>query len=232
VLFAHVKASNLRRTVRVKSSKQSTSAGFSLNELLIVVAIILVVAGMSLPSISRVIDNARLKSASQQLASLYQQARIRSTQDNTYYELLSTAPGVRPAQVCIDLDGDGACGATEPQIQLPLQVTLSNVGLPVVLDQATLGFSPIGVEGSVMYNQRDLMVPGLAWNSRGLPCQRTTTTSPCANLTPGGAVAWVQYLQMQRSTIDTSYAAVTVSPTGHVRTWSYAPASGGNRSWF
>jgi prepilin-type N-terminal cleavage/methylation domain-containing protein len=221
----------LRRTVKVRSTEKSIQAGFSLSELLIVVAIILVVGGVSLPSLARFLDNARLKSASQQVASLYQQARIRSTQDNTYYELVSTAPGVRPALVCIDLDGDGTCEATEPQVQLPLQVSLNNAGIPAALDQITLGFSPIGVETSVMYNQADLMVPGLAWNSRGLPCQRMSTTSPCANLTPSGSVAWIQYLQMQRSTTDVSYAAVTVSPTGRVKTWTYSPSSGG-QSWF
>lgn len=216
----------------MRATEKNAQAGFSLTELLVVVAIILIVGGMSLPSIARVVDNARLKAASQQLASLYQQARIRSTQDNTYYELVSTASGARPAQVCIDLDGDGVCGPAEPQIELPSQVTLSNVGVPVALDQTSLGFPAISVEGSVMYNQQDIMVPGLAWNSRGLPCQRTSTTSPCANLKPSGAVAWMQYLQMQRSVVDVSYAAVSVSPTGHVRTWSYAPTSSGGGNWF
>lgn len=216
----------------MRSAANKAETGFSLTELLIVVAIILVVGGLALPSISRMLDVARLKSASQQVAGLYQQARIRATQDNTYYELVSTAPGVRPAQVCIDLDGDGACGPAEPQVQLPPQVSLNNAGLPVVLDQPTLGFTAFGVEGSVMYNQSNLMVPGLAWNERGLPCQRTTTNSPCVNLIPSGSVAWVQYLQMQRSTVDVAYAAVTVSPTGRIKTWTYAGAAGGGRSWF
>jgi prepilin-type N-terminal cleavage/methylation domain-containing protein len=212
-------------------AENKSRAGFSLTELLIVLAIILVVGGLALPSISRVVDNAKLKSAAEQLASFYQQARIRSTQDNTYYEVLSTPPGARPAQVCLDLDGDGLCAPTEPQVQLSGLVTLNNTGLPVTMDQTTLGFTPISLESSVMYNQQDHMVPGLAWNGRGLPCQRTSTTSGCVNLIPSGSVAWVQYLQMQRSTVDISYAAVTVSPTGRVKIWAYTPAPGGGRSW-
>ena len=214
---------------------KKSRAGFSLTELLIVLAIMLVVGGVALPSISRVVDNAKLKSAAEQLASFYQQARIRSTQDNTYYEVLSTPPGARPAQVCLDLDGDGVCAPTEPQVQLSGLVTLNNTGLPVTMDQTTLGFTPLSVEDSVMYNQQDRMVPGLAWNGRGVPCQRTSTTSGCVNLITSSStsrsVAWVQYLQMQRSTVDISYAAVSVSPTGRVKTWVYTAAPGGGRNW-
>lgn len=194
------------------------------------VAIVLIVCGVALPSFSRMLDTARLKSASQQVASLYQQARIRATQDNSYYEVVGTGPGIRPAILCIDLDSDGLCAPAEPQIQLPGGVSLNNTAVPVVLDQPTLGFAPIAVEGSVMYNQQDNMVPGLAWNERGLPCQRTTTSSPCANLISTGSVAWIQYLQMQKSAAEVTYAAVTVSPTGRIKTWTYSGAGG--RSWF
>jgi prepilin-type N-terminal cleavage/methylation domain-containing protein len=214
----------------VKSTGPKKQTGFSLTELLIVVAIILIVGGVALPSFSRMLDTARLKSASQQVASLYHQARIRAAQDNTYYEIVGTGAGVRPALLCIDLDNDGLCGANEPQVQLPGGVSLNNTAIPVVLDQSTLGFSPVSIEGSVMYNQQDNLVPGLAWNERGLPCQRTTTASPCVNLIPSGSVAWVQYLQMQQSAADVAYAAVTVSPTGRIKTWTYSGPGG--RSWF
>jgi len=210
--------------------------GFSLTELLVVVAIILIVSGLSFPSISRAIDSAKLKSAAQQVASIYQQARIRSTQDNTYHELLVSPSGISPAEICLDLNGDAACGADEPQVQLPFHVSLISQGLPVALDVTTLGFSPLTTETSTTYNQQDIPVHALAWNARGLPCQRTSSSSPCSNWTTTASsaaeVAWVQYLQLQRSAEDAAYAAVTVSPTGRIRTWTYAPAQNGGRSWF
>jgi hypothetical protein len=46
------------------------------------------------------------------------------------------------------------------------------------------------------------------------------------------AKGWVQYLQLQRSGSDTIYAAVTVSPTGRVKTWIYIPSGNGNGEWF
>ena len=196
-------------------------------EILVVVTITLVVAGLSIPSLSRTIDNARLKAASQKLASLYQQGRLRATQDNTYYEVLSRASRSRPIQICIDLNGDGKCEAGEPSAEFPKQVRLSNTSVPALPE---LGFSPLQMESSSMYNQQNHRVPGLAWNARGLPCQRTSPTSSCSNSVPG-AVGWVQYIKFQRSINDVSYAAVTVSPTGRIKTWIYEPASSGNGSW-
>ncbi|HWG86895.1 MAG TPA: prepilin-type N-terminal cleavage/methylation domain-containing protein, partial [Candidatus Acidoferrales bacterium] len=62
-------------------------AGFSLTELVVVLAIMLVVSGLSFPSLTRAIDEAKLNSAAEQLASFYAQGRIRATQDNNYYIL-------------------------------------------------------------------------------------------------------------------------------------------------
>lgn len=200
-------------------------AGFTLAELLIVVTIIVVVGGLSIPSLSRAIDNTRLKGASQKLASVYQDARIRATQGNTSYELLVSPPGIKPAQVCIDLDGDGVCGSGDPVTTFPMQVTLTNAGVPVPVD-SQLKFPVANTETSSMHSAQDVLVPGLAWNARGLPCQRDSASSPCM------AKGWVQHLQLQRSGNDTIYAAVTVSPTGKVKTWVYIPSSNGNGQWF
>ncbi len=201
-----------------------SETGFTLMEMLVVVAITLVVAGLSIPSLSRTIDNARLKASAQKLAGFYQQARVRATQDNTYYELVSRPSRSRPVQLCLDLNSNGRCDADEPAPDFPKQVKLSNAGVPPLPDMA---FSPLQTESSTMYNPKNHMVPGLAWNARGLPCQRTSPTSSCSNSVPG-AVGWVQYIKFQRSVDDVAYAAVTVSPTGRITTWIYDP---GNGSW-
>ena len=200
-------------------------AGFTLAELLVVLTIIVVVGGLSIPSLSRAIDNSRLKGAAQKLASAYQDARIRAAQGNTSYEVLVSPPGIKPAQVCIDLDGDGTCGSADPVTTFPVQVTLNNAGVPVPLD-SQLKFPVANTETSSMHSSQDVLAPGLAWNARGLPCQRDSAASPCM------AKGWVQHLQLQRSGNDTIYAAVTVSPTGRVKTWIYIPSGNGNGQWF
>jgi prepilin-type N-terminal cleavage/methylation domain-containing protein len=200
-------------------------AGFTLAELIIVLTIILIVAGLSLPSLSRAIDNSRLKGATQQLAAVYQDSRLRATQNDTSYEILVSPAGLTPAKVCIDMDGDGACGAGDPVTIFPLPVTLSNAGVPVPLDVTQLKFPVYDTENSLMHTQQDVQVSGVAWNSRGLPCQRSSAAAPCL------AAGWVQHLQFQRSNGDIIYGAVSVSPTGRVKTWIYISSGNGNGQW-
>jgi len=204
----------------------ASQAGVTLPELLIVLAIVAVVAGMSIPSLSRTIENAQLKGAAQSLATVYQQARILATQDNTSYEILITPAGSSSSQACIDLDGDGICGAGDPVTVFSQKVIVSNLGVPLKIDTATLGFLPQDTEHSQMFDQQNQLAPGLAWNGRGIPCERTlSSTAPCL------AIGWVQYLQFPRSGGDVAYAAVSVSPTGRVRTWTFIPSGNGNGKW-
>lgn len=193
-----------------------------------VLAISAVVAAMSVPSLSRTIENTKLKSAMQSLASLYQEARQRAAQDNTSYEVLVTPAGVSPAMACIDLDGDGQCGAGEPKSVFPQQLRFNNNGLPLAMGQNQLGFVPVMVEGSQMFDLQNQLAPGLAWTARGIPCERAlSSTAACAPIS-----GWVQYLQFQRSGGDIGYAAVSVSPTGRIKSWTYITSGNGNAKWF
>jgi prepilin-type N-terminal cleavage/methylation domain-containing protein len=213
--------------LRAKSGEGLASQrGFTLAELLVVITIILVVGGLSIPSFSRVIDNSRLKDATQKLAAVYEDARIRATQDNTSYEVLVSPSAIKPAQVCIDLDGDGVCGPGDPVTIFPAQVTLTNLGIPLPLDSPQLKFPVANTENSSMHTVQDVLAQGLAWNSRGLPCQRSSASSPCL------ASGWVQHMELVRSGNDVIYAAVSVSPTGRIKTWVYVPSGNGNGQWF
>jgi len=191
-------------------------SGFTLAEMIVVVAIILIVGGLAIPNLTRAIDASRIKGSAQALAAAYQDARIRATQKDTSYQVLISPPGISPAQICIDLDGDGTCSAGDPVTTFPAQVRVSNLGVPAPLDSTQLHFPAITTEQ-----------PGasLTWNAVGLPCQRTSPITPCT------AVGWIQHLQLLRANGDVMYAAVTVSPTGRVKTWTFIPSGNGNGKW-
>lgn len=228
VSFTFVKALGAANAGRSKVTAQKKSrVGVTLTELCVVTAMILVLTGLSLPSLNRILDNARLKAAAGQLAGFYEQSRIRAAQDDTYYEVLLTPAGVRPSRICLDLNGDGVCGANEPQVQISLAVAAADgTSIPSPLDASTLGFAPLTSSSSTMYNQNNGFVPGLAWNGRGLPCQRVSPTSACSTVS-----GWVQYLKLTRSPTDETYAAVAVGPTGRIKVWTYGNA-GTARNWF
>src|SRR4051812_18356773 len=125
-----------------KATLESQS-GFTLAELIVVVTIIFVVGGLSIPNLTRAIDTSRIKGAAQSLAAAYQDARIRATQKDTSYQVLISPPGISPAQICIDLDGDGTCSAGDPVTTFPGQVKVSNLGVPVPLNSDQLHFPTI-----------------------------------------------------------------------------------------
>ncbi|HZS27043.1 MAG TPA: prepilin-type N-terminal cleavage/methylation domain-containing protein [Candidatus Angelobacter sp.] len=193
----------------------ASQAGFTLTELLVVVAIISAVVGLSIPNFTRSIDNAKFKAATQKLAAVYQDARLRATQNNTPYEVLLASSTTVPFQACIDLDGDGVCSAGDPVTVFPAQVSLNNAGVPLALNPAELGFTPSSIDQTL----------GIGWNSFGMPCQRSSSAAPCATV-----AGWIQYLQFRRAGGEVLYAAVAVSPTGRIKTWMYDPSGNGN--WF
>jgi Tfp pilus assembly protein FimT len=194
----------------------NSQSGFTLAELIIVATIILAVGALSIPNFTRAIDTSRIKGAAQSLAAVYQDARIRATQKDTSYQVL-ISPGTSPAQICIDLDGDGTCSAGDPITAFAGQIKVSNLGVPVPLGTAQLNYQTTNTEH---FN-------GLTWNAMGLPCQRPPS-SPTAACT---AIGWVQHLQLLRANGGVMYAAVTVSPTGRVKVWTFIPSGNGNGSW-
>jgi len=205
------------RTVKSMANSKAplnSQSGFTLAELIIVVTIILAVGALSIPNLTRAIDTSRIKGAAQSLAAVYQDARIRATQKDTSYQVL-ISPGTSPAQICIDLDGDGTCSAGDPITAFAGQIKVSNLGVPVPLGPAQLNYQTTNTEH----------FHGLTWNAMGLPCQRTSPTSPCT------AIGWVQHLQLLRANGGVMYAAVTVSPTGRVKVWTFIPSGNGNGSW-
>lgn len=193
-------------------------SGFTLAELIVVVTIILIVGGLSIPNLTRAIDTSKIKGSAQSLAAAYQDARIRATQKDTSYVVLVSPLGITPAQICIDLDGDGVCGAGDPVTTFPAQVKVSNLGVPVPLGSAQLTYPATDTD------HLNGLAQGLIWNALGLPCQ-STAGAQCT------AIGWVQHLQLQRSNGEVMYAAVSVSPTGRVKTWIFIPSSNGNGQW-
>lgn len=200
-----------RTRLRQQFSSQDQETGFSLIELSIVLAIILVVAAITLPSLPTILESIKVRGAADELAGFYQEARMRAIQDDNYYEVIVAG---NPAGAFLDLGGNGVAAAN-PALQLPAAITLNNLGAPAGLDQKKLGFTPLSTETSVMFDQDGTQRPGLAWNSRGLPCQRPGPTSVCQT-----GIGWVQYLQYQGGT-GPVYAAVSVSPASKVKVWTY-----------
>jgi prepilin-type N-terminal cleavage/methylation domain-containing protein len=104
------------RTGRIK-------AGFTLAELVIVVAIICILAAIAVPNMLNMVHTAKLRGAGSDFSGVLQLGRIRAVQDNRYYSTYIVAGP--PQEAYVDLTGNGGTGvvAGDPLIEIPPEVT-------------------------------------------------------------------------------------------------------------
>ncbi|HWC19216.1 MAG TPA: hypothetical protein VG498_19550, partial [Terriglobales bacterium] len=92
-----------------------------------------------------------------------------------------------------------------------------------------------------MVNNAGVPSPGIAFNERGLPCQRTVLNGACLNTNTvpaaGGGppvqtfVAWVTYFRYaRRAGAGYDWMAVSVSPAGRIKMWKFQNGANGG-SW-
>ncbi|HZR31501.1 MAG TPA: prepilin-type N-terminal cleavage/methylation domain-containing protein [Terriglobales bacterium] len=187
--------------------------GFSMLELVIVVAIMLAVSAAALPSFFNSIETYRMRTAAMDVEGLMQRARSLAIRDNKYYAVRSVVAnqgGINYTQVFVDLNNNGVQNNGERLIQLPVNMSLPNGGNPA-MPNGTLGFAPQGAAVPVMFN------------NRGLPC--VMKAGICSNWDAGNTpVGFVVFLQ-DAKTSGNGWAAISVSPVGRAKVWSWNSAS-------
>ena len=236
-----------------QSSERRSESGFSMLELVIVVAILVILGAITAPKLLTMIETERLQNTTRAYASFLQQCRYRAEQDGQWYEILldTTNPSVTIAY--LDINGDNVRQSTEPAVEIPAPITIPNptsASIPTGFQSTTLmGATPLTADTTpATWNCRHdqdcsstsaVQTAGLQFNERGLPCQRTSNTVACTNtttinITGGGTatapVAWITYFAYPPSSGGTNYSAVTVTPAGRIKVWNYQSASGGG-SW-
>jgi type IV fimbrial biogenesis protein FimT len=123
--------------------------GFSLVEVIIVMAIIGIVSAIAIPSISTWSSNSRLKSASNELASTLQLARLTAI-GNAANCVLSYNSGTKNYSVFIDngagggTAGNGVRDGAEPIIKTINMTDKDHNGLPLPGSDLTIAFNSLG----------------------------------------------------------------------------------------
>jgi len=189
--------------------RRSGQRGFSLAEMLVVIAIILVISAVAVPNIMRAVRNLRLRDSASTVAGILQEGRMRAVRDNRWYRLTSDTPaGGTSLRVFADTARTGAYVPGAPVALLAPNVQW--VGNP--------GANPPGV----VINPLPSPLP--AFNGRGLPCvtnpPNAAWPAPCSNTVAGGApVAFAYFLGDPGN--PNAFAAVSVSSAGRIKTWSW-----------
>jgi prepilin-type N-terminal cleavage/methylation domain-containing protein len=201
----------MREEYTKRSRGNAASAGFSLLEIIVVVAIMLFLAGVAFPIFTKISYNMRLKSAATNISALMQHARILAARQNAIYTIaIPTAGG----KACIDLDRNGTCGSGEPVILFNSNITPAS-GAPNGSGGQPSAYVLSGDTGTTNYDNATT----LGYSARGLPCAYVSST--CS--TPAAGY-FVYYLTDSRPDGSTGWAAIVVTRTGRTKsvTWNGA----------
>jgi len=94
--------------------------GFSLLEMMAVVAILLILGAMASPSLMRAIRSYRLESSTRQIADILKRTRYEAMRRNQRIATAYQAPtGARGAELGIDFNMNGTLDTGEPRAQMP-----------------------------------------------------------------------------------------------------------------
>ncbi|HZR29585.1 MAG TPA: prepilin-type N-terminal cleavage/methylation domain-containing protein [Terriglobales bacterium] len=196
--------------------------GFSLIELMIVLGIVLVIAGIAIPVYKSAVDGIHLQKATRNYADILQRARLTAATSNTYH-----ATGIQffdaSCMASCDLiayvdtadtniNPVSAYAAPEPMVMLGSDVVWDQAGAPATND----------LLGKVFPNNggNALAYPPV-FGPRGMPCAVMSVTGGKVCSTQAGDIAFATYFQSSLG----KWQAVSVNPAGRIQLWSYDPGA-------
>jgi prepilin-type N-terminal cleavage/methylation domain-containing protein len=205
----------MREEYTKRSRGNAASKGFSLTEIIVVLAIVMTLAGVAFPIFTKISYNTRLKSAATNLSGLMQQARIQAARQNAVYTVVIPSTG---GQAFINLNPgtNSTWDSGEPVIRFNSNITPAS-SAPTGSGSQPSAYTLVGdTTGGTPYDNATT----LGYSPRGLPCAYVSST--CS--TPA-ADYFVYYLRDARPDGTTGWAAVVVTRTGRTKSYTWNGAS-------
>jgi prepilin-type N-terminal cleavage/methylation domain-containing protein len=192
------------------NARMQCRRGFSMIELLIVIAVGLIVATTAIPAITATLASVRMRASMSSLSGVLQSARMLAVKENRTKQGRFTID--RGGLVVYMKDASDLNGllSTDAQVQLEAPIekftTPSGAGAPTAFTTAFLGYTP--------------STSNTSFNSRGLPC-----------LYSGGACSsrgFLYYFKDTRRPNSQGWAAISISPAGRITKWFWSGSAWGN----
>lgn len=184
--------------------------GFSLLELMVVVAIVFIVAALAVPTLMTQVYAIRIQYSARDVSGVLQRARMEAVRKNSFYSLNYVAGTPNEVQV---LDKNSVAVTSIPPAVLGNSVTGSfGLGGPAPAQSTLMGTLNFTAAA-----------PGVntlpSFNARGLPCIATTGATTCTQTLGQGFIFFLG--GTSGSSGAAGWAAVAVTPSGRceVFTW-------------
>ena len=190
------------------------SDGFTLIELMVVVAIAIVVAAMAVPAAKRTITSYQLDASAHSVASMLQHARMTAVQTNTpYYAQYNPTAALNNEAVAVP---------ALRSVPFAYQTQDPTAGIA-----GNMTFQPLA--GAPNHAQLDAYLaiapdPGalIGFNARGIPCTATAGNPFLCDTSAPHGFEW-----FMQSTVGGGWVAITVTPGGRIRSWRLTSINGG-----
>ena len=188
--------------------------GFSLIELVVVVAIVMLMAAFAIPIMTNAVSNIKLRYAAIDFSGLLQKARIEAVRKNTFYTVRQNTLPAGDIQYYVDLVKGTipSYAAGDPSVELGRVTVYAGTGSGAPQESSFVG--------SFSFTMNTGSSALAAFNARGLPCVAATLVCPEA-----AGQGFVYFL----SNGNNNWAAVVITPSGRVQAWSYD--NSGSGSW-
>jgi prepilin-type N-terminal cleavage/methylation domain-containing protein len=190
------------------STTQKKAPGFTLVELIIVVAIIMIVAVISVPKMLNIMSDINLRYFATNYTGLLQSARMQAVRKNAYYQVKPTSLPTGGTGYYVHAQG-AAYAAGDPLLPLGTQITVYNgTGSGAPNETAfTNSFTNFTVYSGSNHP---------SFNARGLPC--IVASGVCSQNAGQG---FVVFMSKPAPTGNIAWASVVITPSGHMQIWTY-----------
>jgi len=200
----------------MRSEKRRAQAGFSMVELVMVAAIILIIGGFAVPNIMSALHMARLRGSTADFSSLLQTARLRSVQDDRFYSTFILAGTPKQAYVDLNANGGTAVDAGDPLVVISDEVApKAATGAP---DTTNLKGQFLPTGSTLVVKDGSASGTPVIFGPRGLPCTTQSATGGSVCDSAGGATAFWIFFQ---NTTTQQWEAITISPAGRIQKWQH-----------
>lgn len=179
-----------------RNAGRKLQAGFTLLELMISVAVMLILSAIAIPSVMQGWNSYRLTAAADNVAGILQRTRFEAIHKNTNVSCIAVNPPATGWAVGIDENANGALDNNEPQVALPGPPVM--IGAGVAPGPATLGYptATLPPANTVTFNSRGTLFIAA----------------------PGAPPAYVYYIGIPGQP-KYGYRAVTITQMGQVKVW-------------